>query len=145
MTDNERRDIGFRLENWARVYRPGRTIGVSPTAAFCDQLKRDAEGEQASNERRKVDEEDAQAIEQAMRHLSRRDRQLLKLCYIDQAQPLEVCRKLSISHRPATVFVTLFRGAQAAVESVLRNDNSFHDEQNTLTTPQLSSKFRLTT
>lgn len=119
MTDQDRRDIGFRLENWARVYRPQRQIGVSPTGKFCDQLQREAEGEKPSGERRKLDEADAQAIEQAMRLVPHRDRLLLKLCYIDQAEPHVVCRKLSISHRPATVFVDVFRKAQATVEGLV--------------------------
>lgn len=112
----QRRDIGSRLENWARVYRPTRTIGVSATGKFCDQLQREAEGEKSSGERRKADEADAHAIELAMRHITRRDRLLLRYCYIDQSRPEEVCRKLSIAHRPATVFVTVFRQAQAAVD-----------------------------
>lgn len=118
----ERRDIGARLENWGRVYRPSRTIGVSTTGKFCDQLEREANGEKPTAERRKVDEVDAQAIEHAMRLLSRRDRLLLKLCYVDQAEPHVVCRKLSIAHRPATVFVNAFRAAQGAVE-VIANKN----------------------
>lgn len=117
MTD--RRDIGWRLENWARVYRTTRPIGVSATGAFCDRLEREANGEKPSGERRKVDEADAHAIELAMRHITPRDRLLLRYCYIDQSRPEEVCRKLSIAHRPATVFVTVFRQAQAAVESNL--------------------------
>lgn len=119
MTD--RRDIGARLENWARVYRPSRTIGVSATAKFCDQLQREAEGEKSSGERRKVDEADAAAIEHAMRYLTRRDRLLLRYCYIDQERPEAVCRKLSIAHRPATVFVALFRQAQAAIDNLTRD------------------------
>lgn len=126
MTDHERRDIGARLENWARVYRPGRTIGVSATAAFCDQLKREALGEGATGERRKVDEADAHAIEQAMRHVKHRDRLMLKLCYIEQREPHIVCRKLGIAHKPATVFVSAFRQAQAAVEGVLGATDKFH-------------------
>lgn len=122
MTESERRDIGARLENWARVYRPQRTIGVSPTAAFCDHLKREALGGVATGERRKPDEADAEAIERAMRLLSHRDRLMLKLCYIDQERPEAVCRKLSLSHRPATIFVNAFRKAQGAVEAIL---NSF--------------------
>lgn len=122
MTDQERRDIGGRLENWGRVYRPTRTIGVSPTGAYCDQLERDANGEKPSGERRKVDEHDAAALERNMRLLSYRDRVMLKLCYIDQAQPHEVCRKLSIAHRPATVFVDRFRAAQATIEALVNTD-----------------------
>jgi hypothetical protein len=145
LTEYERRDIGARLENWARVYRPGRTIGVSATAAFCDQLKREALGEGATGERRKVDEVDAHAIEQAMRHLTPRDRLMLKLCYIEQREPHIVCRRLGIAHRPATVFVTAFRQAQAALEAALGSSENFHDAQNFLTTGNLSSKFRSTT
>lgn len=127
MTEQERRDIGARLENWARVYRPNRTIGVSPTGAYCDQLQREAEGEKPSGERRKLDEADAAAIERNMRLLSYRDRVLLKLCYIDMAQPHEVCRKLSIAHRPATVFVDRFRQAQATIEALVNTDKGMRD------------------
>ena len=122
MTDQEKRDIGLRLENWGRVYRPGRTIGVSPTGAYCDQLEREANGEKASGERRKLDEADAAALERNMRLLSYKDRTLLKLCYVDQAQPHEVCRKLSIAHRPMTVFVDQFRRAQATIEALVSTD-----------------------
>jgi len=122
MTEQDKRDIGARLENWGRFYRPNRTIGVSPTGAYCDQLQREAEGEKPSGERRKLDEADAAAIERNMRLLSYRDRVLLKLCYIDMAQPNEVCRKLSIAHRPATVFVDRFRQAQATIEALVNTD-----------------------
>lgn len=122
LTEHEKRDIGLRLENWGRVYRPTRTIGVSPTGAYCDQLEREANGEKPTGERRKLDELDAAALERNMRLLSHRDRILLKLCYIDQAQPMEVCRKLSIAHRPATVFVDRFRQAQATIEALVNTD-----------------------
>lgn len=118
----ERRDISARLENWARAYRTTRTIGVSATGAFCDHLEREANGEKPTGERRTVDEQDAHAIELAMRHLSRRDRLMLRYCYIDQERPEAVCRKLSIAHRPATVFVTVFRQAQAAIELLIDNN-----------------------
>lgn len=122
MTDNDRRDIGSRLENWARVYRPQRQIGVSPTGKFCDQLQREAEGERPGGERRKVDQVDAEAIEHAMRLLSWRDRNMLVLCYIEQKRPEAVCRVLGLSHRPATVFINAFRQAQGAVEWQLNNN-----------------------
>jgi hypothetical protein len=115
----ERRDISARLENWARAYRTTRTIGVSATGAFCDHLEREANGEKPTGDRRKSDEEDAHAIELAMRYLSRRDRLMLRYCYIDQERPEAVCRKLSIAHRPATVFVTVFRQAQHFLENKL--------------------------
>lgn len=123
----ERRDIGARLENWAKVYRPERASGVSPTALFCDQLKREVQGEGAGGERRKNDEADAQRIEWAMRLISHRDRKLLTLCYIDQREPHVVCRKLSIPHRPPAAFVAAFRAAQAAIEAAAEGAENFHD------------------
>jgi hypothetical protein len=115
----ERRDIGSRLENWARVFRDTTRVGISPTAAFCDQLRREAMGEQPAPERRKLDEEDARRIEIGMRELETKHRMMLYWCYIRQAQPEVVCRKMAIAHRPATVFVSLFRQAQAAIQSVV--------------------------
>ena len=124
MTDHERRDIGLRLENWSRWATAGtRTIGVSPTGAYCDRLRREALGDEPKQgERRTVDEADALLIERAMRHVDNRTRMLLYWCYIKQAQPEVVCRKMSIAHRPATVFVEQFRQAQAAVQCLLDNE-----------------------
>lgn len=112
------RDIGLRLENWARwATESTRDIGVSGTAKMIDRAKREAGiVEERSSERRQVDEADALRIERAMRDLDTRNRMLLYWCYIRQAQPEVVCRKMSIAHRPATVFVDQFRAAQAAVE-----------------------------
>lgn len=122
MTDHERRDIGLRLENWSRwaTFTPGGRVHASQTGAICDRLRREALGDAAGHgERRTVDEADALLIERAMRHVDNRTRMLLYWCYIKQAQPEVVCRKMSIAHRPATVFVEQFRQAQAAVESLL--------------------------
>jgi len=121
LTDHERRDIGLRLENWSRWATAGtRTIGVSPTGAYCDRLRREALGDDPKQgDRRQVDEADALLIERAMPKLDNRTRMLLYWCYIKQAQPEVVCRKMSIAHRPATVFVEQFRQAQAAIETLL--------------------------
>lgn len=119
----ERREIGARLENWARwATETDRMIGTSPTAMMIDRAKR-AAGivEQPTGERRQVDEADALRLERAMRNLSEQHRLLLWWCYIRQAQPEVVCRKMSIAHRPATVFIDFFRQAQAAVECQLNN------------------------
>jgi len=125
LTEHERRDIGLRLENWSRWATAGsRTIGVSPTGAYCDRLRREALGDEPKQgDRRTVDEADALLIERAMRHVDNRTRMLLYWCYIKQAQPEVVCRKMSIAHRPATVFVEQFRQAQAAVESLVKKQN----------------------
>ncbi|WP_371763371.1 hypothetical protein [Massilia sp.] len=125
MTD--RRDIGSRLENWARVYRDHTRVGISPTGAYCDQLRRDAEGEKPAPERRKLDEADAQLIERGMRELETKHRMLLYWCYIRQAQPEVVCRKMAIAHRPATVFVKAFRDAQDAIAHIVEPRDTFHD------------------
>jgi len=117
----EHKEIGARLENWARWNIAGtRTIGISPTAVFCDNLRRAKEGDgHVSGERRIVDEADALRIELAMRGLDTRTRLILWWCYIQQAQPEVVCRKMGIAHKPATEFVSQFRQAQAAVEKLL--------------------------
>ena len=124
MTEQERRDIGLRMENWSRWATAGaRTIGVSPTGAYCDRLRREALGDEPKQgDRRQVDEADALLIERAMPKLDNRNRMLLYWCYIKQAQPEVVCRKMSIAHRPATVFVEQFRQAQAAVQCLLDNE-----------------------
>lgn len=116
-------DIGARLENWARYCTQSeRQIEVSPTGRMIERAKL-AAGivEDRSNERRAIDENDAMLIERTMRHLTTQHRLLLFWCYIRQAQPEVVCRKMSIAHRPATLFVDMFRQAQAAVESAVDN------------------------
>jgi len=124
LTEAERRDIGSRLENWARWNTSGgRTIGVSPTGAYCDRLRREALGDEPKQgERRTVDEADALLIERAMPKLDTKHRLLLYWCYIKQARPEIVCSRMGIPQRPATVFVGMFRQAQAEVECLLDND-----------------------
>lgn len=135
----DRREIGARLENWARWNNErSRSIGSSPTAAFCEHLRlqpekkrfkpgapEDEEAEEVAQgptgDRRTVDEHDAMKIELAMSELEPRFRILLQWCYIKQAQPEVVCRKARIAHRPATVFIDTFRQAQAAVESAVES------------------------
>jgi DNA-directed RNA polymerase specialized sigma24 family protein len=120
LTEFERCDIGARLENWARWATAGtRTIGVSPTGAFCDRLRREALGDDPSHgERRTIDEHDALRIERAMPKLETKHRLLLYWCYIKQARPEMVCSRMGIPSRPATVFVALFRQAQEAIEEI---------------------------
>lgn len=116
----DRREIGARLENWSRwATERERDIESSPTARMIDRAKREAGIiEERTGERRDIDEHDALRLEQAMRHLTTQHRMLLWWCYIRQAQPEVVCRKMSIAHRPATLFVDMFRQAQGAVESL---------------------------
>lgn len=121
----ERRDIGWRLENWARVVTAaGPRIAASQTGAICERLRKAAEGTAAiSGERRHVDEADAWLIERGMRDLTTKHRMLLWWCYIQNAAPEVVCRKMGIPHRPATEFVQVFRDAQAAIENIVEKNN----------------------
>jgi len=117
--DRERREIGSRLENWARWATAAGypTAAASQTGAICERLRKAEEGSAgASEERRQIDEADALLLEVGMRKLNTFDRLLLWWCYIDQARPEVVCRKLSIPRHPATEFVKLFRAAQLAIE-----------------------------
>lgn len=123
----EKRDIGWRLENWARVYRDVHRTGISPTAAFCDQLRRDALGDLSPPERRRTDDEDAALIEGSMQRIDRKYSRMLWWTYIRQAHPGEICREMSIPHRPQSVFVSLFRAAQQAIEVAVERDGHFHD------------------
>lgn len=121
--DGERREIGSRLENWARWATAAGypTAAASQTGAICERLRKAELGSSgASEERRQIDEADAVLLEVGMRELETFDRLLLWWCYIDQARPEVVCRKLSIPRHPATEFVRLFRSAQDAIQSTLK-------------------------
>lgn len=117
----ERRDIGSLLENWGRWNTENeRRPASSPTAAFCDRLQREKEGDTSKgpDERPRIDEADALVIERAMRYLDTRQRLLLWWCYIRQAPPDLVCNRMGIPNKPATEFVPAFRDAQAAAEAL---------------------------
>jgi len=93
---------------------------ASQTGAICERLRKAEEGSSGGNdERRQVDEADALQFELGMRQLKTFDRLLLWWCYIDQARPEVVCRKLSIPRHPATEFLRLFRQAQDAIEATV--------------------------
>lgn len=120
----QRRDIGSRLENWARwaTINSGPVAAASQTGAICERLRKAELGSAgSSDERRRIDEDDALLLELGMRRLRTFDRLLLWWCYIDQAPPHVVCRKLSIPHRPATQFLQAFRAAQLSIEFYLED------------------------
>ncbi len=96
MTD--RRDIGSRLENWARLHRQE----SSPIME--------------KGERRAFDLADAQLLDLAMRDLPTGARSLLWWCYVKQVTPDAACRKLGIARRPMADFVRVFRAAQDGIE-----------------------------
>lgn len=114
----------MRLENWARwaTARAGRGAD-SMTGAICESMRKAALGNVWSghDQRDPLDDTDAVRIEQGMRELSTFDRLLLHWCYIEQARPEVICRKLSIPVRPASEFVDRFRAAQDAIEDIVDN------------------------
>jgi hypothetical protein len=124
----ERRDIGSRLENWARWNTTSDSRGpASQTGAVCERMRKAVQGSAVTSiERRAIDETDALLLERGMRELETKHRILLWWCYIRQAMPEVVCRKMSIAHRPATVFIDQFHQAQAAIESVVEKSMEKH-------------------
>jgi DNA-directed RNA polymerase specialized sigma24 family protein len=96
----ERRDIGSRLENWARLFQQHRGAGQQQG-------------------RRAFDHADAQLLEQAMPALPTLQRSLLWWCYVKQETPDQVGRRLGIAMRPSVQFVDAFRAAQASVQTLV--------------------------
>jgi len=92
----ERRDIGARLENWARLHR------------------QDNRPIMEKGERRAFDLADARLLDAIMPQLITQARTLLWWCYVKQETA-----EVGIYHRSATYFVDAFRKAQAAVETIL--------------------------
>jgi DNA-directed RNA polymerase specialized sigma24 family protein len=122
----ERRDIGSRLENWARwcTLATGRAQYASQTGAICERMRMAVEGSATSSERRAIDEDDAYRFERAMPKLDTKARMLLWWCYIKQAPPHLVCSRMGIPQKPATEFVKVFRDAQAAIELLVDGNNT---------------------
>ncbi len=98
----------------------------SMTGAICESMRKAALGNVWSghDQRDPVDEADAVRIERGMRALPVAQRLLLHWCYIEQARPEVVCRKLSIPVRPASEFVSRFREAQEAIEDAVDNEGN---------------------
>jgi hypothetical protein len=112
----ERRDIGLRLENWARwATARGRRGADCMTGAICDSMRRSALGDVWSGHEVSagIDAKDASRIQMAMPRITVAQRVLLNWCYIEQARPEIVARKCGF---PVKEFVARFRDAQAAVE-----------------------------
>ena len=116
----EHRDIGWRLENWGRWCSSDfPRQGLSQTGAICDRMRKATEGAASTSaDRQPIDEDDAWRIERAMPDIEEQHRMLLWWCYIRNAQPELICRKMGIPHRPHTEFVERFRAAQAAIEAI---------------------------
>jgi hypothetical protein len=120
----EHKDIGSRLENWARWATARGSRGADcMTGAICESLRKAALGNVWSghDERNQIEDSDAIRIELGMRKLPCQQRLLLDWCYIEQARPEVVCRKLSI---PIKDFVERFREAQDAIEDIVDNEGN---------------------
>ncbi len=124
MTERRSHDITARLDNWSRwATETERRIEVSPTGKMIDRAKR-AAGiiEDQANERRNVDEADAQLVERNMRNLLPKYRIILTWHYIRGARRGVVCRKMGIDHRPASIFDDLLRKAHETIEALINTD-----------------------
>jgi hypothetical protein len=119
----ERKDIGLRLEAWSRWATARASRGADcMTGAICEALRRSALGDVWSGHevKQETDEADCMAIERGMPLLPVPQRLLLYWCYIEQARPEVVCRKVSI---PKADFVERFRAAQEAIEDIVDGGN----------------------
>lgn len=123
----ERKDIGWRLENWARHFRDRQieAHGKSSTAVICHQMQEAALGHVYDRENgispvETPDSMDATKIERGMRYLSDAHRILLWWCYIKQQHPGYIARSMCF---PVKYFVERFREAQEAIEDVVDGGN----------------------
>lgn len=96
-------DIESRLQNWANVVRDSIKQGVSITGLLCDRLRINArkpnspmnwDEDRFLKKRDPLDYQDGWLIEVAMRKLSIKNRDLLRLVYTQRMHPNIVCNKL---------------------------------------------------
>jgi hypothetical protein len=118
-----RKDIGERLENWAR-WATARNWGGgadSMTGAVCERMRKAALGNVWSGHevREQLDEHDAWAIQRGMAHITLQQRMILHWTYIEQARPEVVCRMTKLPVRPISIFVAAFHDAQYAIEDAV--------------------------
>lgn len=119
----QRKDIGARLENWARWCHAGGSRGADcMTGAVCESLRKAALGNVWSGHEisDRIDTKDAERIQLAMPKITQAQRWLLHWCYIKQEQPEKVAR---FCRFPVREFVARFREAQAAVEDAVDDGN----------------------
>jgi hypothetical protein len=111
--------IRVRLENWARwANARSRRKNETMTGVICDNLRRAALGNvwAGGEARDPFDEGDAQLVEAAWRSLREPHKSMLWHCYIDNARPEVVCRKMRLPVRPLTVFASWLEKAVAEIE-----------------------------
>lgn len=119
----ERKDIGLRLENWARWCKSSRRRESDcMTGLICHRMQESKLGNVWSgHQERFIDNDDAMLIERGMREMPEKQRLLLVWCYIRNAAPEIVCRNLDIPISPISIFVEKFRAAQNSIENIVGN------------------------
>lgn len=111
-----------RLENWGKwANMRNRRRNETMTGVVCDNLRRAALGNvwAGSDVRDPVDDADAQRVEAAWCSLREPHKSMLWHCYIDNARPEVVCRKMRLPVRPIAVFASWLEKAVLEVERVL--------------------------
>ncbi|WP_409266837.1 hypothetical protein [Massilia sp. BHUDP2] len=119
----EQRAIESRLINWSRwTTAPMHSrVASSQTGAICDRLRRAALGDQdSSDERRKIDENDALLIERNLWKLRGTQRSLLRMHYVNNWRWPVILRMLRQKVRKAH-FDILLANAQEAIEYEIDN------------------------
>ncbi|MFK3738966.1 hypothetical protein [Massilia sp. TN1-12] len=121
--DHASSPIHERLQNWARwANAKERFIARSATAAFCDRLKKEAGLlESFSDERRRMDDEDAYLIELSLFHLRGTQKAILRMHYVEGRAWQPIMRVLQFPVR-RELFESLLRTAQAAVELMVEKN-----------------------
>lgn len=115
-------DIDQRLQNWGRWANSDyRRINRTATAVFCDRLRREAGLQEShSDERRRLDDDDAYRIELGLHPLRGTQKRILRLHYVDGRAWQAIMRVLQFPIR-RDLFDSLLLNAQVAIESVVDN------------------------
>jgi len=113
-------EIDQRLKNWGRWANADyRRINRTATAAFCDRLRREAGLHQVhSDERRRLDDDDAYRIERALDPLRGTQKAILRMHYVDGRAWQAIMRVLQFPVK-RELFESLLVNAQVAIESVV--------------------------
>jgi len=116
-------DIDQRLKNWGRWANADyRRINRTATAAFCDRLRREAGLHQDhSDERRRLDDDDAYRIELGLHLLRGTQKGILRMHYVDGRAWQAICRVLQFPVKRG-LFDSLLVNAQIAIEFVVEKN-----------------------
>lgn len=120
----QRKDIGARLEAWARwATRSSRGGSDCMTGAICESMRRAELGDVWSGHhvRDDIDDDtaDAVCIQRGMVQLSVQHRFVLHWRYIERARREVICRMCNIPVKPISEFERIFVDAQCAIEEIV--------------------------